>query len=177
MSASALEYLPALEHLDLVAAPVAEVLRAWPLAGQVQVLSIDPAISDTAALVAATGMPLESCANCVVVGGKRAGEERVAACVVLATTRADVNTTVRNLLDVRKASFLPMDTAVERTGMEYGAITPVGLPGDWTVLVDAAALAQPEVVIGAGLRSSKLRLPGALLAELPGVRVVEGLAS
>ena len=153
------------------------MLRAWPLAGQVQVLSIDPAISDTAALVAATGMPLESCANCVVVGGKRAGEERVAACVVLATTRADVNTTVRSLLDVRKASFLPMDTAVERTGMEYGAITPVGLPGDWPVLVDAAALAQPEVVIGAGLRSSKLRLPGALLAELPGVRVVEGLAS
>ena len=126
MSAPALEHLPVLQHLDLVAAPVARALLSWPRAGEVAVMSIDPAISDTAALVEATGMPLESCANCVVVGGKRAGEERVAACVVLATTRADVNTTVRALIDVRKASFLPMDTAVERTGMEYGAITPVG---------------------------------------------------
>jgi prolyl-tRNA editing enzyme YbaK/EbsC (Cys-tRNA(Pro) deacylase) len=177
VSAPDLDYRPALEHLDLLAAPVAAVLRTWPFADQVEVLSIDPAISDTAALVAATGMPLESCANCVVVGGKRAGDERVAACVVLATTRADVNTTVRAFLDVRKASFLPMTTAVERTGMEYGAITPVGLPGDWPVLVDAAVLGQPQVVIGAGLRSSKLRLPGSLVGELPGVRVVDGLAS
>ena len=177
MSAPALEHLPVLQHLDLVAAPVARALLSWPGAEQVTVMSVDPAISDTAALVEATGMPLESCANCVVVGGKRAGEERVAACVVLATTRADVNTTVRALIDVRKASFLPMDTAVERTGMEYGAITPVGLPSGWPVLVDAAVLAQPEVVIGAGLRSSKLALPGRLLVELPGVQVVEGLGS
>ena len=177
MSAPALEHLPVLQHLELVAAPVARALLSWRGAEQVTVMSIDPAISDTAALVEATGMALESCANCVVVGGKRAGEERVAACVVLATTRADVNTTVRALIDVRKASFLPMDTAVERTGMEYGAITPVGLPSGWPVLVDAAVLAQPEVVIGAGLRSSKLALPGRLLAELPGVQVVEGLGS
>jgi prolyl-tRNA editing enzyme YbaK/EbsC (Cys-tRNA(Pro) deacylase) len=177
VSAAAPERLPALQHLDLVAAPVAEALRAWPGADQVTVFSIDPALSDTAALVQATGMPLESCANCVVVGGKRSGKERVAACVVLATTRADVNTTVKTLIDVRKASFLPMDTAVERTGMEYGAITPIGLPDGWPVLVDAAVLAQPEVVIGAGLRSSKLALPGRLLGDLPGVRVVEGLAS
>ena len=67
-------------------------------------------------------------ANCVVVGGKREGAERLAACVVLATTRADVNGTVRRYLDVRKASFLPMDRAVELTGMEYGGITPIGLP-------------------------------------------------
>ena len=91
VSAPALEHLPVLQHLDLVAAPVARALLSWPGAEQVTVMSIDPAISDTAALVEATGMPLESCANCVVVGGKRAGEERVAACVVLATTRADVN--------------------------------------------------------------------------------------
>ena len=84
---------------------------------------------------------------------------------------------MRALIDVRKASFLPMDTAVERTGMEYGGITPVGLPSGWPVLVDAAVLAQPEVVIGAGLRSSKLALPGRLLGELPGVQVVEGLGS
>lgn len=172
-----LDYRPAAEHLDLLAAPVAEALSGWPHLGEVEVLAIDPSVSDTAALVAATGMPLGDCANCVVVGGRRAGEERIAACVVLATTRADVNRTVRELLDTRKASFLPMERAVELTGMEYGAITPVGLPAGWRVLVDAAVLARTQVVIGAGLRAAKLRMPGALVGELPGVRVVEGLAT
>ena len=64
-----------------------------------------------------------------MVAGRRDGEERVAACVVRADTRADVNNLVKRTLDVRKASFLPMDRAVEESGMEYGGITPVGLPG------------------------------------------------
>lgn len=176
MTPPGLQYLPALSHLDLIARPVAETLRGWAHGDRVEVLSIDPALSDTAALVEATGMALEDCANCVVVGGRRAGQERVAACVVLATTRADVNTTVRGLLDVRKASFLAMDDAVERTGMEYGAITPVGLPAAWPVYVDARVLEREHVVIGAGVRAAKLRVPGALMAELPGVEIVEGLA-
>ena len=114
-------------------------------------------------------------ANCVVVAGRRGGDERVAACVVLATTRADVNGLVRRLLDVRKASFLAMDLAVEWTGMEYGGITPVGLPEDWFVLVDSAVVATPYVVIGSGVRRSKLALPGAALRDLPNAQVVDGL--
>lgn len=176
MTAQPLHYRPALEHLELVAGPVAEALSGWPHAGQVEVASIDPDVSDTAALVEAAAIDLADCGNCVVVGGKRDGVERVAACLVLATTRADVNRVVRRLLDVRSASFLSMDTAVERTGMEYGAITPIGLPVDWPLLVDAAVLTRAGLVIGAGLRSSKLRLPGHLLADLPGVQVIEDLA-
>ena len=72
----------------------------------------------------------------MLVAGRREGEERVAAAVVRATTRADVNATVKRLLDVRKASFLPMDRAVEESGMEYGGITPLGLPARYRVLVD-----------------------------------------
>jgi prolyl-tRNA editing enzyme YbaK/EbsC (Cys-tRNA(Pro) deacylase) len=102
--------------------------------------------------------------------------ERIAACVVLSTTRADVNNTVKRFLDVRKASFLPMDRAVELTGMEYGGITPIGLPADWPVYVDARVLGAPEVVVGAGLRGAKVFLPGRTLAALPNVTVVEGLA-
>ena len=79
---------------------------------------------------------------------------------MLATTRADVNGVARRRLDVRKASFMPMDEAVAGTGMEYGGITPIGLPGDWPVLVDAAVAAADSVVIGSGVRRSKLRLPG-----------------
>jgi prolyl-tRNA editing enzyme YbaK/EbsC (Cys-tRNA(Pro) deacylase) len=120
---------------------------------------------------------LADSANCVVIAGRRGGETRYAACVVLATTRADVNGVVRRRLDARKASFAAMDDAVELTGMEYGGITPIGLPTDWPVLVDEAVLARPEVVIGSGLRRSKLAVAAGVLAALPGAEVVPGLAS
>jgi prolyl-tRNA editing enzyme YbaK/EbsC (Cys-tRNA(Pro) deacylase) len=94
---------------------------------------------------------------------------------VLATTRADVNGLVRRRLDARKASFAPMDLAVAETGMEYGGITPVGLPAGWPVLVDAAVATTPLVVIGSGVRRSKLVLPGASVAELAGAAVEDGL--
>jgi prolyl-tRNA editing enzyme YbaK/EbsC (Cys-tRNA(Pro) deacylase) len=112
----------------------------------------------------------------VVVTGKRGGEPRYAACVVLATTRADVNNVVRRHLDVRKASFAPTEDAVARTGMEYGGITPIGLPADWPILVDSRVTEAGYVVIGSGVRHSKLALPGAALATLPGAVVLAGLA-
>ena len=172
----ALATVPALDRPDLLAPAVAAALRSRPDAADVGVAEIDPELSDTAAFTAAHGVAPEVSANCVVVAGRRDGEERVAACMVLATTRADVNGVVRRLLDVRKSSFLAMAEAVERTGMEYGGITPVGLPAGWRVLVDARVAATPFVVVGSGVRRSKLVLPGALLATLPGAEVVDDLA-
>jgi prolyl-tRNA editing enzyme YbaK/EbsC (Cys-tRNA(Pro) deacylase) len=110
-----------------------------------------------------------------VVAGRREGQERIAACLVPSTKRADVNGVVRKHLDVRKASFLPQDEAVTRSAMEYGGITPIGLPPAWPILIDADMPATPVVLIGSGIRASKLLVPGALLAELPGAVVVEGL--
>jgi prolyl-tRNA editing enzyme YbaK/EbsC (Cys-tRNA(Pro) deacylase) len=168
--------VPALDHPDALPQPVQAALRGWANGGEVGVAAIDPDLSDTAAFGRAYDVPGSASANCVVVAGRRGGEERIAACVVLATTRADVNTVVKRRLDVRKCSFLPMDRAVELTGMEYGGITPVGLPDGWPVLVDPAVLEQPLVVIGSGVRHSKLVLRPGLLAELPHADVVEGLA-
>lgn len=175
--AGSLDTAPALDRPDLVAAPVADALRALPdeHAASCLVAAIDPELADTAAFCEAYGSPLDASANCVVVAGSRSGERRFAACVVLATTRADVNTVVRRRLDVRKASFAPMDEAVELTGMAYGGITPFGLPAGWPVLVDAAVLAAPAVVVGSGLRESKLIVPGAVLGELPAAEATEGL--
>lgn len=170
-----LESLPALDHPELLAGPVASALAAWDRAAHVAVVLIDPALADTAAMTEAYGVALDASANCVVVAGRRAGEERIAACVVRADTRADVNNLVKRVLDVRKASFLLMDRAVEESGMEYGGITPVGLPDAWRLLVDARCLDIETAVIGSGVRHSKLLLPGALLAELPGAEVVEDL--
>ena len=158
---------PVLDHLDLVASPVATALRDWAHASEVGVVEIDPALADTADLCDAADLPLAASANCVLVGGRRGGEERVAACMIPADRRVDVNHGVRQLLDVRKASFLPMERAVTDSGMEYGGITPVGLPLEWRLLVHPALLDVPVVVIGSGLRRSKLLMAGRLLGELP----------
>jgi prolyl-tRNA editing enzyme YbaK/EbsC (Cys-tRNA(Pro) deacylase) len=172
-----LDTAPALDRPDLLAEPVAAALRALAAEAsrQVHVAAIDPDLADTAAFCAAYEVPLDTSANCVVVAGRRGAVTTLAACVVLATTRADVNGLVRRRLDARKASFASMDLAVAETGMEYGGITPVGLPAGWPVLVDAAVATTPLVVIGSGVRRSKLVLPGASVAELAGAAVEDGL--
>ncbi|HET7431988.1 MAG TPA: YbaK/EbsC family protein [Nocardioides sp.] len=170
-----LESLPALAHPELLAPAVATALADWPAADEVAVVEIDPAYADTAAMSEQYAVPMTDGANCVVVMGRREGQERVAACLVRADTRADVNNLVKRTLDVRKASFLPVDRAVAESGMEYGGITPVGLPAGWRVLVDEACLAIPAAVIGSGVRRSKLLVPGPLLGELPGAEVLAGL--
>lgn len=167
----------AMRHPELVAPAVADALALLDpgVAAAVGVAAIDAALADTAAFCQRYGVAPEASANCVVVKGKRGGEVRYAACMVLATTRADVNGVVRRRLDVRSASFALMDEAVALTGMEYGGITPIGLPAGWPILVDAAVAAAPEVVIGGGVRGSKLFLPGRALLDLPGAERVEGL--
>jgi prolyl-tRNA editing enzyme YbaK/EbsC (Cys-tRNA(Pro) deacylase) len=171
-----LELSPALSRPDLLAAPVATALAGWDRAGEVQVAPIDAGLADTAAFCEAYRIGLDVSANCVIVAGRRGETTRYAACMILATTRADVNGLVRTRLDARKASFAPMDDAVALSGMEYGGITPVGIPSDWALLVDSRIVALPQVVIGAGIRGAKLVLPGAALAALPGAEVIEGLA-
>ncbi|WP_182113728.1 MULTISPECIES: YbaK/EbsC family protein [unclassified Actinotalea] len=180
MPIAALDWTPALDRPDLLAPGTTAALTRWAdadpaVAAAVRVAEIDPDLADTVALTAAYGLPLDASANCVLVAGRRAGEERVAAAVVLASTRADVNNAVKRLLDVRKASFMAMDRAVEESGMEYGGITPIGLPQAWRVLVDARVRDAGDVVVGSGLRRSKLTLPGALLGTMPAVEVVQDL--
>ncbi|MFW5474654.1 YbaK/EbsC family protein [Knoellia sp. CPCC 206450] len=171
-----LSWSPAAASPELVAPPVAAALSAPGVAAGVavaEVATIDATLADTEAFCTAYDVAPEASANCVVVAGKRAGEVTHAAVMVLATDRADINGVVRRHLGVRKISFAPHDDAVSLTGMEFGGITPVGLPADWPVLVDAAVVAAGAVVIGSGLRSSKLLLDGAALAELPTAEVVD----
>ncbi len=163
------------DHPELLAEPVQAALAGWPHADDVNVAPIDPDLADTAACSQAYQLPLPAGANCVVVAGRRDGAERVAACVVPANRRADVNALVKRTIDVRKCSFLSMDRAVAESAMEYGGITPVGLPEEWRILVDESLLDVDVVIIGSGLRRSKILLPGHLLAKLPRAEVLPQL--
>ncbi|MDR2253996.1 MAG: hypothetical protein LBD97_09125 [Bifidobacteriaceae bacterium] len=176
----AFEILPALEHLDMVPARVATALREWADADPrvpagVGVTAVDPADSDTATLVGKFALSWDTAANCVLVAGKRQGQERVAAALVRADTKADVNGAIRRLLDVRKASFLPTEQAVDASGMEYGGITPVGVPATWRILIDERLTRGGDVLIGAGVRSAKLAVPGELLVSLPRAELIPDL--
>ena len=160
-----LDWSPAASHPELLAPPVTAALGV--VAGAL-VAPIDPTHADTAAFCTAYDVALGASANCVVVAGRRGDVTTYAAVMVLATHRADVNGVVRRHLGARKISFAPQEDAVGLTGMEFGGITPVGLPEGWPVLVDEAVVAAGEVVVGSGLRRSKLLLTGEDLLSLPG---------
>ncbi|MFI8291312.1 YbaK/EbsC family protein [Streptomyces sp. NPDC085614] len=170
---------PAPDCLDLLTEPVAAAVRAWTgavPADQLLYVDTDPGIADTAVFVEHHGRELlDTSANCVIVAAKRGGEARLAACVVRSATRVDVNGVLRKHLGARRVSFASMDAATGESGMEYGGITPVGLPSSWPVLVDAAVVDTPWVLIGSGRRRGKLIVPGKAFAQLPGAEVLEGL--
>jgi len=157
---------------SLVNAVVAEMAANNSLK-DILVAGIDTALADTAAFCEAYGIGMEVSANCVIIEAKRADKTWYAACVILASNRADINGIVRKHLDARKISFAPMDVAVSMTGMEYGGISPIGLPVNWPVIVDSRVNDSGRVIIGSGLRKSKLLIPGSLLATLPNTVVLD----
>jgi prolyl-tRNA editing enzyme YbaK/EbsC (Cys-tRNA(Pro) deacylase) len=165
-----LDWQPALAHPELLARPVKNAIAGLEL--QCFVAPIDPDRADTAEFCTAYQVPLEVSANCVVVAGRRAELSVMAACLVRATDRADVNRVIRKRLDVRKISFAGMDDAVRETGMEYGGITPIGLPPTWPILVDDAVARLDMIVVGSGIRGSKIALPGSSAASLPNAEIL-----
>lgn len=166
MRIGSLDFISAEERLDLVAPSVAAALQRSNMR-DVYVSAIEPALSDTAEFCAFYKVGMDISANCVILEAKRAERTWYVACMVLATARADVNGTIRRHLDARKISFAPMDKAVTLTGMEYGGITPIGLPTDWTILVDEGVANTEWAIIGSGIRGSKLLVTGKLLGSLP----------
>jgi len=164
---------PATARPDLLAAPVLAALRAAPdLARDVFVAEIDPALADTAAFCERYGVRLDESANCVVLTARREGRAWFAACMILATARIDVNGVVKKHLGASKLWFASTDDATAASRMEFGGITPIGLPSEWPLLLDAAVAASERVVVGSGVRRSKLTLPGAALATLPNAQTL-----
>lgn len=156
---------------ELLAKPTLEAVRRDDLQAKVFVSQIDSSLADTAAFCEAYDIGLDVSANCVVLEAKRADKTWYCACIVLATSRADVNGIVRREVDARKISFAPMDTATTLTQMEYGGITPIGLPSDWQILVDSEVVKHDKVIIGSGIRNSKLLVESNIFTTLPNASI------
>ena len=154
-------------------APVTAALDRLGIAHEV--LPCDPAAADTAVFCERYGVAPEDAANTILVAIKREPRRHVA-CVVLATTRLDVNHKLRDELGEKRLSFADAEETVAITGMLVGGVAPFGLPEGVPVLVDAAVMTRPEVVLGGGGRDCKVRLVPQELAKVPGLRVVAGLA-
>ena len=140
-----------------------------------EVMACDPDLADTAAFCEAYGVAPEDSANTILVSSKRpAGHD--AACVVLATTRLDVNRRVRELLEVKKLSFASPERTEELTDMLIGGVTPFGLPSGLRVLVDSRVTERTSIILGGGNRSSKLKIEPSALLRLPDVEIIDDLA-
>lgn len=171
MKLGTLEFQPVEDNKNLVSKPTSVAIEAQNLQG-VLVSEIDASLSDTAAFCEHYQIGMEDGANCVIVEAKRADKVWYAACLIQGTNRIDVNGVVRKELDARKISFAAMDTAVKLSGMEYGAINPIGLPADWPILVDEGVAKLEHAIIGSGIRGSKLLVSGKLLTSLPNTKVL-----
>jgi len=173
-----LDFTPALETRQLLATATAGALRAADATGatdaaDVLVAAIDPSLADTAAFCAHYEISMGDGANCVIVQARRGERTWYAACLVRGADRLDVNGVVRRHLAARRLSFAPMDAAVELTGMEVGGITPIGLPGDWPILIDESVAGHDRLIVGSGIRGSKLLVTGAFLAGLRNAEVLQ----
>jgi len=164
-------------HLPVGDAAIEAAVRsALDAAGaRYEELACDPAFADTAQFCARYGIDPADSANAILVATRREPKVHVL-CLVLATTRLDVNHAVADLVGVKKLSFASAEETVEVTGMVLGGVTPFGVPASIPVYVDARVIGRPTVVIGGGSRSTKIRLDPEVFTRLPGCRVVEGLA-
>lgn len=159
-------------HDDIERAVVGHV---EDLGAHYETVRIDPAYANTALFCAEYGYAEDISANCIVVASKT-DPPRYAACLVLATTRLDVNGTVRRLMGVRKASFAPAEATIELTGMLPDGVTPFGLPGDLPLYVDDRVVRHDQVIVGGGSRSLKLLVATEAFRTMTQAQVVEGLA-
>ena len=139
-------------------------------------IEIDPAFADTAAFCAKYGSPLERAGNTIIVASKKEPRQ-YAACVVLATTRLDVNHAVRTLMGASKVSFASADETMALTGMLLGGVTVFALPEDLPIYVDEKLMALDWIVLGSGSRSSKIKTSPEVFRRLPNARIVAGLST
>lgn len=174
-----LHFQSAVNRLDLVSPSIVNLLHHWhgstPV-DEILVAEIDPAFAGGNDFCKQYNIPTTEGANCVIVESTRGDVSTIAACLAPVDYRIDFNGVVRKTLNGRRVSLAPLDKVLKETSMEYGSVTPFGLPLGWPILIDERIISAPRIIIGAGLVCAKLSLPTKALLELPGVKIINNLA-
>ena len=173
MNLGTLTFSPITDNQDLIAVPIQRELEQGMIGDGIFVAAIDPELADTASFCEAYSVSLDISTNCIIVEAKRAGKTWHAACLILASDMIDVNGKVRRHLDARKISFAPKETALALTGMEYGGVTPLGLPKEWPILIDTNVVSHGHLVIGGGIRGSKIAITPESLSALQNATIMD----
>lgn len=174
-----LSFSPIIENKDLVCESIYNVVENWCDSiqkGQFMVAEINPEYAGGIELCQKYGVNPRMGANCLVVIGVRGQVETYAACVVPVGFRYDMSGVVRKCLNARRVSVAPLDKVIEATGMEYGSITAIGLPKEWKIFIDPMVMECKEIIMGSGLKKSKICFPSSVLLQLPNTQILEGLA-
>lgn len=179
MEKSLLNFFPVLERTDLVPTAIANAVKSWSgpqLQSEFWVAEIDPDFAGGIELCNKYQVDPKNGANCLIVEGKRGTMKTLVACLVPVGYKYDMSGVVKRRLNVRQVSVASLEYVLSVTKMEYGSITPIGIPEDWKVFIDPLVLSSERIIIGGGLKKSKLSIPSEALLSLPGAEVVEGLA-
>jgi prolyl-tRNA editing enzyme YbaK/EbsC (Cys-tRNA(Pro) deacylase) len=137
-----------------------------------EVLECDPEWADTEMFCANYGIPKANAANTILVAAKT--EPRTYfACLVLATTKIDVNHKLSKVVGIKRMSFASAEETKELTGQLIGGVTVFGLPDHLPIYVDQAVMDAEYAIVGGGNRSTKLRIAPAEVLKLPNARVVD----
>lgn len=170
-----LHFVPALEREDLLSPPVQSFLREHD-SSDVFVAEIDVQCMGGEDLCARYSVPKDQGANCIVLEYIRGKEKNFAACLFpVSCSRVDLNGVIRRALGARRVSLAPLELVLEKTQMEYGSITPIGLPASWPLVLDAHFSSLDAIILGSGLQRSKLRIEPKLLFDLPNTIILDGL--
>jgi len=175
---NSLQFQQAAERLDLVSPTITNLLKNWQSTvpvNEILVAKIDPSFAGGKELCEQYGVSPDEGAICVIVEAIRGQNRTLAACVALVNYRIDFNGIVRKTLNARRVSLAPIEEVLKETQMEYGSVTPIGLPADWPILIDERVVQAPRIIIGSGLVNAKLSLPSKVLAELNGAKIISGL--
>ena len=141
-----------------------------------EIMDCEPQFADTKVFCREYGIDPEDSVNAIIVKTKT-GKLKYAACALLATTRLDINKTIRKKLGARKVSFADIKETAKLTNMNIGGVTPLTLPSTLSLWVDSKVMQRNSIVLGGGNRSSKIKVSPKIFNYTLNTEIVKGLAN
>lgn len=171
-----LDFQPIINHPDLVHDSMYKFMEKHHLIDQFKVARIDPKYANDPRLDDVYEVDPYLRLKCIVFMGVRRKVDKYAAVVVQNPYKVDSGSLLHHAMDVSKVSFGNLDDVIKQTDMEFGSITPVGVPEFYQILIDSRVKKIPDVILGSGQVNSKLMTTLQALESLPNARYVDGLA-